>query len=455
RGLFYAALCATWLTVFAIIGLTWKESTSDFVNISPLRYALTQPLVLLQYLRLAIWPSPLVLSYGWPLEDQWPRIVFPALVILGMLGVMFHGIRRRRWYGFVAAWFFLILAPTSSLAPMRQALFEHRMYLSLAAVVVLAVIGCEVAVRKLASLPVHRVALGGCMAIAVVAVLAALTHDRNRDYHTELGMWQDAVVHRPANPLAHTFLGNALQALGRPGDAIPHYRKALQLDPGYAEGHNNWGMALDAVGRPREALSHYQQAVQLKPGLADAQYNLGNALQSVGRTAEALAHYRQALQRQPNHVDARYNLGNALLIAGRAPEAIGHYRQAVRLKPDFAEAHNNLGHALQASGHPREALKHCAEAVRIKPGMAEAHFNLGNALVALGRLRDATEAYRKAVHLNPYHADAHNNLGAMFRESGRYAAAIKHFEQALRLNPAHAPARKNLRETRAMMGEDR
>jgi protein O-mannosyl-transferase len=455
RWRLYAGLFTTWLIIFGIIGLTWQESTIDFIKISPLRYALTQPLVILYYLRLAFWPAPLVLEYGWALEDQWWRIVLPGVAILGMLGVMFHGIRRRRWYGFVAAWFFLILAPTSSLAPMRQALFEHRMYLSLAAVVVLAVIGCEVAVRKLASLPVHRVALGGCMAIAVVAVLAALTHDRNRDYHTELGMWQDAVVHRPANPLAHTFLGNALQALGRPGDAIPHYRKALQLDPGYAEGHNNWGMALDAVGRPREALSHYQQAVQLKPGLADAQYNLGNALQSVGRTAEALAHYRQALQRQPNHVDARYNLGNALLIAGRAPEAIGHYRQAVRLKPDFAEAHNNLGHALQASGHPREALKHCAEAVRIKPGMAEAHFNLGNALVALGRLRDATEAYRKAVHLNPYHADAHNNLGAMFRESGRYAAAIKHFEQALRLNPAHAPARKNLRETRAMMGEDR
>ena len=42
--------------------------------------------------------------------------MFPAIAVLGLLAVMFRGLWLRKWYGFVAAWFFLILAPTSSIA---------------------------------------------------------------------------------------------------------------------------------------------------------------------------------------------------------------------------------------------------------------------------------------------------------------------------------------------------
>ncbi|MBT3295583.1 MAG: tetratricopeptide repeat protein [Verrucomicrobia bacterium] len=418
RGRFYAALCSTWLIVFGIIGLTWKESTSDFVTISPLRYALTQPLVLLTYLRLAIWPWPLALSYGWTLEDQWPRIVFPAIAILGMLAVMFRGLWRRKWYGFVLAWFFLILAPTSSIAPMRQAIFEHRMYLSLAAVVMLAVLGAEYAVRKLATHPKRRAAVGGCLALASVIVLGYRTHDRNRDYHSAMRIWQDNVAHCPESHFARNNLACSLRNEGRYAEAVRHLRSALRIQPDHVEAHNNLGNALHALGRPLEAIPHYREALRLKPDYAEAHNNWGMALYATGRPQDAISHYQQALQLDPGRVEAHYNLGVALAAAGRLQEAIPHYQQAVQLKPDHAEAHNNLGNALLTLGHLQAAIPHCREALRIKPDMAEASFNLGNALLALGQPREAVEHYRHALQLKPDHAEAHNNLSIALRDLG-------------------------------------
>jgi len=433
------------LIVFGIIALTWKESTSDFVNISPLRYAMTQPLVLLYYLRLALWPSPLVLSYGWPLEDQWPRIVFPALAVLGMLAVMFHGIWRRKWYGFVAAWFFLILAPTSSIAPMRQAIFEHRMYLSLAAIVVLAVVGVEHAIRKACLVlstalsvapgrPGPRAGtgagtaprysrkcavFGGVLTLALVIVLGYLTHARNLDYHDELGIWRDNIAYQPESFVAHINLGY-------------HLRKA---------------------GRYMEAVEHLETALEIKPNRPAAHYNLGRALRDLGRTREAIAHYRQALRGDPGMADAHYDLGNALRVLGRHAEAIEHYRQAVQLKPGNADAHNNWGVALEAAGRQQEAMTHYQQAVKIDPGLPDAHYNLGNCLVTLGRHAEAIEHYRQAVQLKPDYADAHNNWGVALHALGRIEEAIAHFEQAVRLKPDYTAARENLRAAREMMGE--
>ena len=175
---------------------------------------------------------------------------------------------------------------------------------------------------------------------------------------------------------ANDRLGNALQAAGRPQEAIPHHREALRLKPDHAEGHNNLGMALVATGQPQEAIPHYQQALQADPGMAKAHLNLGNALQALGRTGEAMEHYRQAVQVQPDYADAHNNLANALLLLGQPAEAIEHYREALRIKPGLADAHYGWGIALGAMGKTRDAGQHFEEALRLKPDHAAARARL-------------------------------------------------------------------------------
>ena len=106
------------------------------------RYLLTQGGVIVHYLWLSVWPAPLVLTYDWPLVsglgEAWPTA--GAVFLLLMAG--FYAVFRWPALGFVAAWFFLILAPTSSVIPiMTEVVGERRMYLPLISVLGLILAG--------------------------------------------------------------------------------------------------------------------------------------------------------------------------------------------------------------------------------------------------------------------------------------------------------------------------
>ena len=146
---FYLDLAATWAVVLLmVVFIGGKGASEDFVERSPLAYAATQPGVILYYLWLTFWPWEQAMDYNWPLANSALDVILPGIVIVGLLGVTGWGLYRRRWYGFVGAWFFVILGPSSSFAALGQTLQEHRMYLSLAAVILLLVLGGSVAFSK-------------------------------------------------------------------------------------------------------------------------------------------------------------------------------------------------------------------------------------------------------------------------------------------------------------------
>src|SRR4029077_19247678 len=112
-------------------------------GLTPWRYLATQLGVVVHYLRLSVWPSPLVLDYTWRLPQTAWDVVPSAIVVLALLGGTALAFRRLPLIAFWGAWFFLILAPTSSVLPISDLAFEHRMYLPLAAIVVLVVVGAH------------------------------------------------------------------------------------------------------------------------------------------------------------------------------------------------------------------------------------------------------------------------------------------------------------------------
>jgi cytochrome c-type biogenesis protein CcsB len=108
---------------------------------SPLQYALSQPGVILHYLRLAFWPAGQCLDYGWPVAHGFRAIVPPLIALLALLAITLWCMVRHPMLGFVCGGFFLILGPTSSVLPLADLAFEHRMYLPLASVCVQVVLG--------------------------------------------------------------------------------------------------------------------------------------------------------------------------------------------------------------------------------------------------------------------------------------------------------------------------
>ncbi len=445
----YLGLSATWiLQGFMVVSAGTFSNASVAARhaggVTRWEYLLTEPGVILHYLRLTAWPYPVCFDYyGWPLAGTGLSILLPTLVIAILLGATAWTCKTNSAWGVLGAWFFLILAPSSSIIPLDSPAYEHRMYLPLAAIVTVVVLVAFVLGKKL--LRSQSGAVLGWMACGFVVVpLAGLTIQRNRDYISDFAIWDDTVAKRPQNPRAHNNLGIALMRSGRLPDAIRHYVQALQIRPDYAEAHNNLGLALQQSGKIQEAIAHYEQALRITPDYAEAHNNLGLALQQSGKIQEAIAHYEQALRIAPDRDGTYYNLGNAFLGEGKISEAIQHYEQALRINPGFPEAHNNLGNALLRTSEVRKAIEHCEQAVRLKPDLAAAHYNLGNAFVRLGNLQEAIQHYEQALRINPKDADAHSKLGVALIATGNAHDALGQWEQALLINPDLPEAQNNL-----------
>jgi Flp pilus assembly protein TadD len=349
---------------FAMTALTWRE------------YALTQPGVILHYLRLALWPSPLVLDYWWPVARTFHEIVPPLLLVVGLIVFTVWAWRRHPAASFVGLWGWLTLAPSSSVLPIADLAAEHRMYLPLVSIVVLTVFGVWHLIRRLPLAGPWRAGVAGALAAAVVAAGAIGTSRRNAQYRSDVSIWRVTVAQRPNNPRAHNGLATALARERRFEDAAVEYAHALRLKPDYAQAHNDAGTSLMTQGKLPEAIVHLSEAVRLSPTYAQALSNLGVALSKQGRHHEANAYLRQALRLDPRNADVHYNVGNALAKQGAFDAAASAYAHALRLKPELAEAHNNWGNVLAIQGHVGEALTHYAAALRIQPHHDGARHNL-------------------------------------------------------------------------------
>jgi protein O-mannosyl-transferase len=387
----YLALAATWAVIALLLFSTgfYGGTTGFAVQKSTCwSYLLTQTGVIVHYLRLAFWPVGLCFDYGWPPAHGMGEVFLPGILVLGLLVLTVWALFERPAWGFLGAWFFMILAPSSSFVPIKDAAFEHRMYLSLAAIVVGVVIGGWLVGQWLVGRgTIRQSALwisGGALAAFAAVALGLLTFERNADYHSVLSVWEDTVAKAPGNERAHYNLGVTLASSGRAAEAITHYQRALEIKPDHELAHNNLGLALARGGQLDDAIAHYQKALEIKPDFAEAHYNLGLVLAKRGQADEAIAQYKQALEFKPDYAEAHNDLGIALAKRGRFEDAADHFFRAVQLKPDDAGIHNNLGIALASRGRLDEAIAHFRKALEIEPDFADARTNLD---LTLGRRR--------------------------------------------------------------------
>ncbi|MBC7365586.1 MAG: tetratricopeptide repeat protein [Undibacterium sp.] len=449
RWPFYVALAATWMVLAGLVlqgGGNRGGSKGFGTGVDAWAWGLTQFEAVAVYLRLAFWPEPLVFQYGTFWVTGMGAIIGEAALVVALLAVTVRGLWRGTALGFAGAWFFGILAPTSLAPGTGQMLVEHRMYLPLAAVLAVAVVGAwrTAGARRRAALP----AVLGVVTLGAIA----LTVRRNADYRTEVALWSDTIAKRPENPLAHHQLAGAWERAGEPGRALASYAEALRLKPDFSAGQENYGELLLKEGRRAEAIGRFETALRLQPEFADAHANLGNALLAEGRPAEAVAHLAEAVRIAPGFFEMHFNFANALAAAGRWAEAAEQYRLAVKLQRlEGAEVHFNLGNALGELGRGDEAMAEYRVAVRVRPDYAAAHYNLANALALAGRPGEAVAAYGAALRARPDYAAAHHNLGSALFQLGRLAEAERAYAETLRLAPDFPEARAHLEQVRARL----
>ena len=419
RPILWAGLALTWLPLAGLLLTRPHGPTIGFDHgVTTWAYLLNQSEAIVGYLWLMVWPHPLILDYGPPdpslrLVQVWPE----AVVVLAAIGLTVWLLLRCPAAGFCLAWFFLLIAPTSSLIPfVNEGAAERRIYLAIAGPVVLLIcLGYRGVVLWSPSPRALRTA--GVAGLLVVAMMIAASHSRHRDFRSSRSIWQATVEDRPNNPRAHSALAMELRSEGFMAEALAEYQQAIALRPGYADAYNNMAMILADLGRHNEAIAPYREAIRYKPGFFQAHNNLAAAYSALGRWEEAIVEYRRAIELSPAYARAHTNLGMALAETGHTEEALDHYREALHQDPEYARARDNLvdglnslGIKLEEAGDVSAALGKYQEAIEVDSTAYFVHYNLGLAYQSAGAWVQAAVSYRRTLRFKPDYLDAQERL---------------------------------------------
>jgi tetratricopeptide (TPR) repeat protein len=349
RGL-YAGLACSWGILMAVVlGGPRAEAVAISSDVSPLSYLRTQAGVIAEYLRLCFWPDALRLSYPPWTARSWSAFPVEGSVVVVLFVATLWACWRRPRLGFAGAWFFLVLAPSSSVVPVvTEIAAQRRVYLALAAVVGLVVLGSYLALRGWAGAEAGRIRAARIAAFALLAAaclgLGWRTAVRAGDYRTRVSVWQEDVRIDPDHPAALFNLAAALLDAGRRGPAANHFERGIRalerMDP-----------------ETRDALL-YSTSLDL----------VAAAYQVTGQAAAGLPSMRRLAGLHPGVADVQLAYARLCLAAGRPEEALGPLQRAQAIDPDSPEPWIRMSEAQEANGRVRRALSSLDAAIERSSG---------------------------------------------------------------------------------------
>lgn len=443
RGGLYGALAATWLLLIACVIAGPKNPTVGFNTVprlNALEWLMTQSRVLVQYLRLTIWPSPLIATYDWPFVRNPGDVVgygIAILLLLGGTGLLW--VFRPPW-AWLGAMFFLLLAPTSSIMPIvSEAIAERRMYLPMLALVIPAMLGVMWVGERISRAMFGPSPLRGAWLVVPLAVLvyfeSAETARYARVFDNDMTLWTDVAS---KNELKNrSFLaGSILLGCAKPWLDQGRYDKAIPL---------------------------LEEAVECEAPTVDMLVNMAAAYVDIKKYDKAEDYYQRAFRVDPNHSNALSNYGKMMLDLYQAdpPEkrlgpndprmqkAYEMGKRAIAINPRNTTYYNNFGSIAYHLGRVQEADQAWLAALQLDPNNLNAATNRAAVLAQSGRINEAVQTFEAIYHRNPQIDGVLINLVQAYVQMGNKQAALQRVQNTLNINPNHATARALLQQLTA------
>ncbi|HEY2163186.1 MAG TPA: tetratricopeptide repeat protein [Gemmatimonadaceae bacterium] len=411
RRRLYVALVATGLIVLvSILAGVRSQSVGFGLGVTGYQYFYTQGWAIARYLRLLVWPSGLTFDYGERPVAFASSI--PGLVLLTAcaIGTVVAFTRKRwMWLGFLGAWFFLLLAPSSSVVPIKTEIAaERRIYLASAAIFVLVAIGAERLARRYArGLSVERVAFG-ILAAALVAITAA----RGLTYCNSETLYRDVIAKAPDNPRGYVGVGLAHLVIGPASfaDASAMFRKAIEVDSNSSMAWRSLALMATINREWPSATASYRRVLTIDSTDVGATDGIARALLMQGETDAAIPYVERMGSAD---LELLWSLGDRLVALGRGKEAVRYLEVAANSEVPSAENLALLSHAYAQSGRVDDAEKAAAVATASAGDTAAVFVTAWRAMVTANRVGQARRYLQQALAIDSTLAGARRVLDSL------------------------------------------
>jgi serine/threonine-protein kinase len=239
----------------------------------------------------------------------------------------------------------------------------------------------------------------------------------------------------------HRVLALLLFTSGRYNDAVAHYQRAIELEPGNSDGYRRLAMAYEANNQISQALAEYHRAAELEPQYYRNEQGLGNSYLARSHYAAAIHHYTDAVRLAPGEPQLHYGLGAAYLDSGEYAKAESEFRTAIASSPQEAPL-NALGVTLMYEREERQAIPYLLQALKLAPERYLLWMNLGICYRRTGLPAESENANKRGIEAaelglsgNPRDALAHSVLAYLSARTGDRFRARSEVVVALELAP--------------------
>ncbi len=421
---------------------TWEPGGN-----SPMHYLITQPFVILHYFATFFWPTGLSADSDWaPLDNIWNiRFFAGCLFILVMVIIAFYTSRKAllRPISFGILWFFIALAPTSSIIPLGEVLNDHRMFFPF--------VGLVLSVGWAIGLLVFKLVEGKDSFLAknkkllwlpVILLLLACgygTWKRNVVWHSEESLWLNVSVKSPKNGRGLMNYGNILVSEGRYAEAQDYFNRAMLLLPNYSFIYVNVAILKEKQGNYEEAEKYFLNGLVLGPRYPSHYELYGEFLYERRRYREAVVMLEDGLNLSTADLDARITLMKTFDALGEWDNLKLLATNTLQMLPDNADARDFLEDAENRKNKTDMEAEH----VKLAP-TAEKYLQLSLHYYQDRRYDKCVDAAQAALVLKPDYPEAYNNIGSGYIALKQFDKAAEALKKALTLKPGYELAKNNL-----------
>jgi protein O-mannosyl-transferase len=501
RWRFYAIYilgCTAAIYYLLTIALRGTVGSSVSVNLSSWHYFLTELRVIVRYVQLVFLPVGLNLDhYFRPSNGALEPAVIASFAFLVGLAWLGWWLRRRApVFSFSIFWFFITLAPTSSVVSIIDVIFDHRLYLPLVGVSLSFPFFVDFVREKLG----QRFSISGTTwryATVVLLVLVVWTNERNYVWSNEVRLFTDVVEkspekERPYNALAWAYykqgefnnaikvlndglqrlpekmsafsdmLGNLYLKTGQYDRAVELFKKTTESFTGdqLTNAWNNLGVSYlymwnDLRARQAQipetefaerreqilkpAVDAFSKVLELDPGMGLALDEYINVMSYRGKGAEMEATAIEGLKHGENFKDT-YTLAKVAFNRDDWARADEYFEKAEKLGNDSKFMYFNHGYALVQLKQDDRAIEKYVQAIRLDPIFIEAHHNLGLIYMRKNEFNKAADAFAEVLRQDPKHVSSNLNLARIYMTKGDKAVARSYLRTVLEVSPGDQQA---------------
>lgn len=424
KKFFYTGLII--LVSLILLVICFGEIPRETDRISRYDYAITQLRVFTKYLQLSVFPIVQNLDYDFHVSHslKGTKEIISLIVVTLFIFAGFFLYKKHRVYAFGLFWFIITLSVESTIIPINDVIFEHRLYLPLFGIIlILTMLLFEIFSKKNI-----RIFIISMMLISLF--YGILTYARNEVWQSNYSLWKDVVEKSPNKARPHLNYGNALLERGDMQRAITHFTKSIKADPQNWPAYFNRGNVRISTGNYKGAIEDLNIFIEQYPNLPDPRNNLGKAKMLTGDFGGAILEFNKTLELDSTFDKAWFNRGNTRMFIGDYQGAINDFRKSLQFNPGNPSAYNNIAQAFVNLKQADSALLNFNIALDLDPSYAKAYLNRANLFISSGQFDLALKDLNNAISADPTNGKAYQGRGLLHYQNKDYIRAFEDLSKA-------------------------